>query len=121
MSAILHILATLRPGAVFEFDIDQTSVSGFCSSFGGSCTATSTTASTTTVGGVPTVTYLWTYVSGDSFTINSPTGSSTTFSKTNPVAGEPDFSGVYKCTATDDDSNVLNDTVIVNLSFSDLQ
>jgi hypothetical protein len=101
------------------FDIDQATRSGSCNSMGGSCTATSNAATTTTAGGNPPYIYLWEFVSGDSFTITTPTADNTTFSLNNAVAGDPVFMGVYRCTVTDDDTTQLNDTVTVTLNFID--
>lgn len=119
MSAILHILSTIRQPPL-KFNIVQSSVSGDCSQVGGSCTSTSSTATTTVSGGAGGYTYAWTFVSGDSFTIITPTSSSTTFSKTNNVAGSPSFNGIYRCKVTDDNSNERTDTVSVTLTFTDL-
>lgn len=122
MSSLLSMTAGVvasgyRP---FTFDINQATRSGICNSgeIGGSCTATSNTATTTVSGGKAPFTYLWTFVSGDSFTITSPTSSSTTFSKTNAAPNV--LVGVYKCTITDDNNDSLEDTVIVTLTFNDL-
>lgn len=61
-----------------------------------------TTASVTALAsnGVGPYSYAWAYVSGDSFTINSPSAATTTFSKTGAVVGTA-YSGTYRCTATD--------------------
>jgi hypothetical protein len=64
-------------------------------------TATLTTASTTVTasGGTTPYTYSWAFVSGDSFTITSPSAATTTFSAT---LNEDEFvSGIYRCTVTD--------------------
>jgi len=63
--------------------------------------ATLTTASTTVTasGGTTPYTYSWAFVSGDSFTITSPSAATTTFSAT---LNEDEFvSGIYRCTVTD--------------------
>lgn len=101
------------------FDIDQATRLGSCAD-PTSCTATSNSATTTTIGGNPPFTYLWTFVSGDSFTIDTPTADNTTFSLTNSTTGDPSFVGTYRCTVTDDDTNMENDTVIVTLNFFDV-
>jgi hypothetical protein len=62
----------------------------------GSVTSAAATGSGT--GGAGGYTYAWTYVSGSSYTINSSTSASTTFT-TNLVA-EQYKSGVYRCTVT---------------------
>ena len=54
------------------------------------------------LGGNGTYTYAWTYVSGDTFTINSPTSSSTT--GTASVTVGQTKTGYYKCTVTDTDT-----------------
>lgn len=110
------VIASIKP---LFFDIDQATRIGTCNSVGGNCTATSNIATTTTTGGLEPYTYLWTFVSGDSFTINTATSSSTTFSKTNAVAGNPSFVGTYKCVVTDDNGHTLEDTVVVTLNFID--
>ena len=61
----------------------------------GSCTCTET-------GGKEPYSYLWTYVSGENATINSPVSAATTWTHngTNEAVN-----GRFKCTVTDDDSN----------------
>lgn len=51
------------------------------------------------LGGNGAYTYSWTYVSGDTFTINSPTSASTT--ATTSVTVSQIKTGVYRCTVTD--------------------
>ena len=63
----------------------------------GSITSATDTGSAT--GGVGSYTYAWTYVSGDSYTINSPSSAGTTFTTT--LSSGATKSGVYRCTATD--------------------
>lgn len=70
----------------------------------GSKTVTTSSASVGTVtGGVAPYSYLWQYVSGDSFSANSISSSSSTFSTTLTVsAGQSVTStGVYRCRVTD--------------------
>ncbi len=75
---------------------------------------TTDTATGTGQGGTPPYTYAWSYVSGDSYTINNPSGAGTTFT----ASGTDEFkSGVYKVVVTDDDSNTAEDTVQVNFTF----
>ena len=50
-------------------------------------------------GGTGPYFYAWANFSGDTFTINSPTGASTTFSIT--LGGDEDASAIYRCTVTD--------------------
>lgn len=100
--------------------IAPTGVSGNCSSMGGSCMATSTSATATPTGGYQPYTFLWEFVSGDAgMTITSPTSASTTFSKTNAVAGSPTLNAVHRCTVTDGNSATAIDTVTVALTFTD--
>lgn len=64
-------------------------------------------------GGVPAYTYAWTRVSGDaSFTCNSPTSASTTFSRSGMVDGTTYVTN-WKCTVTDSTAA----TAIANVSI----
>ena len=58
----------------------------------------------TASGGSSPYTYAWTKVTGDTFTVTSPTAASTTFSTSadNQTDGEQ---AIYRCTVTDDDGN----------------
>lgn len=117
---ILAVMAGLnKPHPPVSIDIDQATRVGQCSAMGGTCQATSNLATTTVVGGKAPYTYAWTFVSGDSFTILAPTANQTTFRKTNAVAGDPSFVGIYKCTVTDDNLVTAEDTVEVTLNFID--
>lgn len=102
-----------------SIDIDQATRVGQCFSMGEDCFASSNIATTTVVDGTPPYTYLWTFVSGDSFIIGTPTADNTAFAKTNDVLGDPSFVGIYKCTVTDDDLVTAEDTVEVTLNFID--
>jgi hypothetical protein len=65
---------------------------------------TTTSAAATVADGVPGYTYAWSYVSGEVAGINTPTASSTTFTRNRPVPaiGVVDtFDGIYRCTVTD--------------------
>ena len=76
----------------------------------GSKTVTTSSASVgTIVGGTAPFSYLWQYVSGDTFTPNTSTSNSTTFSKNMTVSvGESvTNTGVYRCRITDSASNVI--------------
>lgn len=94
-------------------------VSGSCftGQFGGSCTATSTTVVITATGGTGNYTYAWARLSGDTITINNPTGASTSFTRNS--AAPNGLSGVYRCTVNDGVSTFLVD-VTVNLQYNDL-
>lgn len=81
---------------VFAFLIAPVDVDGTRSG-AGSVTSSATAASV--IGGVPAYTYAWTYISGNSFTINSPAAASTTFTTVLPAGVLR--SGVYRLTVTD--------------------
>ena len=86
-------------------DTVNSSVTGY--SFGPStCTVT---------GGNPSKTYSWSYISGTSFTIASPTSASTNFVHAgHPPAGT--YSGTYKCTVSDGTASVDSNTITVTLT-----
>jgi hypothetical protein len=76
----------------------------------GSKTVTTSSASAgTIVGGTAPFSYLWEYVSGDTFSPNTSTSSSTTFSKnmTVSIGQTVTNTGVYRCRVTDSASNVI--------------
>lgn len=107
----------------FSVSGGSTSVSGSSTRSGaGSKSVTTSSASAgTPVGGTSPYSYLWQYVSGDTFTPTTSTSSSTTFSVLITVAlGESvTKSGVYRCRVTDSASNVAygpNCTVEATLS-----
>jgi len=89
---------------------------------GGKTVTTFSSASAGTIsGGTSPFSYLWQYVSGDTFTPTTATSSSTTFSKILLVTiGETTTAtGVYRCRVTDNDSNVIygpNCTIELSLS-----
>lgn len=71
---------------------------------------TTGTCTVTVTGGVGPFTYAWTIVSGDpSFTPNSPTSASTTFTGTTTDPGVPTFA-TYKCVVTDTATGLTSDT-----------
>lgn len=72
----------------------------------GSVTSDSTTATGSPGGG----TYAWSYVSGDSFAINSPTSATTTFTTT--VAAFQTKVGVYRCTYTQGGNTATADCTV---------
>lgn len=95
----------------FSISGGSTSVSGSDTRLGaGSKTVTTSSASAgTIVGGTAPFSYLWEYVSGDTFSPNTSTSSSTTFSKnmTVSVGQTVTNTGVYRCRVTDSASNVI--------------
>lgn len=89
------------------------SPSSLYNSRSGSGSLTSSTATGTASGGTGPYTYAWTYVSGNSYTINSPSSASTTFT-TSLTAGQLK-SGVYRCTVTDSLSATASATITVEM------
>lgn len=65
----------------------------------GNGSITSDPATGSASGGTPGYTYAWTYVSGSSYTINSPSSAATTFTTTVSVGSSK--TGTYRCTVTD--------------------
>lgn len=104
-------------GGSLSVSVSPSSVSGNCGhDTGESCSAQTTAASCAVSGGSGPITYLWERVSGDTFTINSPSASITTFSV---LGGNETKSGTYRCTVTrggDSDS----DTVTVSTTHTDI-
>lgn len=74
------------------------SPSSLYTSRSGGGSATSAAATGLGSGGAGGYTYAWTYVSGSSYTINSPSSAATTFTTT-LIAGAYK-TGVYRCTVT---------------------
>ena len=66
---------------------------------GSTVVVTSNSTTCTPSGGAPGYTYSWAQVGGDTMTIDSPTASSTTFSKS--VGNGATFVGYFVCTVTD--------------------
>ena len=79
----------------------------------GNGSLTSSPATGTGSGGTGPYTYAWTYVSGNSYTINSPSSATTTFT-TSLIAGQLK-SGVYRCTVTDSLSATASATITVDM------
>ena len=80
---------------------------------------TVTTAAVTALpsGGIPGYTYLWEYVSGDSFTFGeSATGASMTFVSTQPEDNVT-YVGTYRCTVTDTTSHSASAEVEVTINW----
>lgn len=68
-------------------------------------------------GGTAPFTYAWTFRSGSTFTINSPTGQGTSFTRAgNPPQNTP-ASGVYRVTVTD----AASATAFKDITVSDLR
>jgi hypothetical protein len=104
-------------GAAFTASIPATLYgSGIGATSSGSVTTASATA--TVSGGVAAYTYAWAYVSGASgITINTPTGSGTTFTAT--VAGTLKEAS-YKVTVTDSlGHTAVSDLIVVTLEWID--
>lgn len=87
---------------------------------GGNVTVTTDTVTITPSGGVGPYTYSWAYVSGSTFTVNSPSSAATSFTKT---AAAPTidgnfnrFTGVYRCTVTDTGNGNVQNTIDVNVT-----
>jgi len=100
-SAGLPLSITISPSALANFRLGDGSLT--------SDPATGTGADGSGGG----YTYAWTYVSGDSYTINSPSSATTTFT-TSVVIGSPK-SGTYRCTVTDSASSTANATIVVEM------
>lgn len=92
-------------------NIPALSVTGGSSSSGyasrvnaGSETVSTSTVSVSASGGVPAYSYLWQYVSGETFSVSNSTSATTGFAKTLTVdfPGDVDMaSGIYQCRVTD--------------------
>ena len=77
--------------------------SGSCSTNNGNgCSATTNSVTATPSGGAAPYTYSWSLVSGTSFTVNSASSATTSFSKTAAgSSGGTTYSATYRCTITD--------------------
>ena len=83
------------------------------SSRSGAGSLTSAASSGTATGGTPGYTYAWTYVSGNSYTIDSPASNSTTFTTT--LSAGQLKSGVYRLTVTDAASATVQADVTIDM------
>ena len=83
--------------------------SGSRSGAGSKSVTTSSASSGTIAGGSSPYAFLWQYVSGDTFTPNTSTSSSTTFTTSITVGagGSVTKTGVYRCRVTDNASTVI--------------
>lgn len=77
--------------------------------------ATSSTITGNVTGGVGPFTFAWTRVSGDTYTINSPTNATTTFSTSGP-SGSIKF-GVYRFTVTDTGNGDAEEFADIDVTF----
>lgn len=98
-SHILPLTVTVSPGYLYK-------------SRTGTGSITSNVDTGSGAGGVAPYTYAWTYVSGDSYTINSPASAATTF--TTAVSSGATKSGVYRCTVTDSASTTAHTDVTID-------
>jgi hypothetical protein len=99
--------------------LSPTTVSGTVYGWGETQTATTDICYCTPSGGTPGYSYLWQYVSGDSFTINGSTSSQATFSGSAATGGFLTLTGYYRCRVTDANSNIVfTGNVTVNLTFA---
>jgi hypothetical protein len=81
-------------------------------------TVTTNSVTVTPSGGTSPYTYAWTKVSGDTFTVTSPTAAATTFSVTLGSGGLA--SAIYRCTVTDDASATYTVDVSVLANITDI-
>lgn len=102
---------TVVADTALSLDISPSSVSK--SGANGSLTTASRTA-TASGGATPYVSYAWAWVSGDTFTVDSPSAATTTFSGS---GNNETKQGVYKCTVTDSDTNTAEDTLNVTIQW----
>lgn len=104
--------------ALLSLNVSPSSVSGVGFGMGGSGNVVSDSATATPSNGQSPFTFLWTFVSGDTMSINTATNATTTFNKT-AAFDDTVYNAVFKCTVTDDNSDTAEDTVAVQLTFTD--
>lgn len=103
----------ITPGAPpLTLSVNNSTVSGSRSGVGN---VTTNAATVSVLTGTPAYTYAWAKLSGNTFTIDSPTAASTTFSSTLTTAPSS-YSGVYRCTVTDSAANSSYIDVTVNMT-----
>jgi hypothetical protein len=119
------MMAVIGSSGLFFVTGGSTSVSGSATRPGaGSLQVTTTSATVGTItGGTSPYSYLWQYVSGDTFSVISSTSGSTTFSTTITIEtnGSVTKTGIYRCQVTDGVGRVIygpNCTVSATLSDS---
>lgn len=98
----------------FTASLSPTTLSG--SGATSSYVSTSSASTVTPVGGTPGYTYLWSRVSGDTLTINSPTSASSNFGYFNAIPSTK--VAVFKCTVTDSLSQVVDTTNTVTATIT---
>lgn len=79
----------------------------------GAGTLISGTSTGSATGGAGGYTYAWTFVSGDSYTINSPSSAATRF--TTSLAANQFKSGTYRCTVTDSLGATASATTLIEM------
>lgn len=109
-SSTAAVAATASVIPALAFSVPPSDVSSVRSG-GGSLT--SSVSAGVASGGTAPYSYAWTYVSGDVFTINSPSSNSTTFTTT-LIAGQTK-TGVYRLTVTDSVAATVSATVTIEL------
>jgi len=107
MTIVATAIFGAAPADPLALDISPTSLN----KFGVSCPITTAAATGNATGGTPPYSFAWSHVSGDVYTINSPTSDVTTFTRTADGGG----SGTYKCVVTDDVSDTAEDSLVVSM------
>lgn len=113
----------LRSQTLFALTGLSGTVSGSGTRVGAGGVSATTAAVTGTYGGGNSPwTVAWSYVSGTTATVNSPTSLGTTFTRTATVAiGQTiNLTGVYKVTITDNLGRIVTGNVTVNTSHSEV-